>query len=127
VARRRGGARKRIVTYSILEPQECQSRSCSLSRLDSLCPPTVPKSENGFVIKKKHEIVGPDLATGHFSYPIGIFLDVLFPPAPRMARANQLDVIFEAWGHGLGPMGIAFDKFDYLLVFFLCPPGLEGR
>jgi hypothetical protein len=43
-----------------------------------------------------------------------------------MACANQLDVIFEAWGNGFRPMGIPFDKLDDLLLFFLLPPDLEG-
>jgi len=43
-----------------------------------------------------------------------------------MARANQLDVIFEAGGNSLGPMSIPLDKLDDLLLFFLLPPDLEG-
>jgi len=43
-----------------------------------------------------------------------------------MASTDELDVVFEARGDGLGAMCVALDKFDDLLLFFLLPPCLEG-
>ncbi len=43
-----------------------------------------------------------------------------------MACADQLDMVFEAWRNGLGPVRVAFDKLDDLLRFLLLPPCVEG-
>ena len=72
-----GGARKRIDTYSILEPQERQSRSCSLLRPDNLCPPT----ECEWIRKKQRKKgMGQTLRLGTFRTLSGYFFTYFFLP-----------------------------------------------
>ena len=83
-----------------------------------------------------------DLAAGDFTDAFGMFLDVLFAAAARMACADQLGVVFEARRVGFAAVGVTLGnvqwqqtsacmlhylhEFDAVTLFLCCAPSLEG-